>query len=85
VFAGKRMVSVESSMIISDKQISVERRLVTRMAPGLPKLIGTVKSAVNTRYLGSFTAFGSPITGDSKLFLPLPVSAKYQEAIHIHI
>lgn len=70
------MVSPESRMIISDKQISVERRLVTRIAPGLPKSEGTVKSAVNWRNLGSFTAFGSPRTGVSKLLRPLPVSAK---------
>lgn len=87
VSPGKRMVSLPSRMRISDKQISVERRLVTRMAPGLPKLVGTVKLAVNSRYLGSFRVFGSPSTGVSKLFLPEPVSVKKikQEATQICI
>lgn len=76
MFPGKRMVSPESRMIISDKQISEERRLVTRMAPGLPKSVGTVKSAVNSRNLGLFRAFGSPSTGVSELLLPVPVSVK---------
>ena len=78
------MVSLPSRMIISDKQISEERRLVTRMAPGLPKSVGTVKVAVNSRFLGSFRALGSPSTGVSKLLLPEPVSVTYKNQTLCH-
>ena len=85
MFPGKRIVSPPSWIVISDKQISEERRLVTRMAPGLPKSVGTVKLAVNSRYLESLRALGSPSTGVSELFRPEPVSVIYNNKHYVTI